>query len=171
MGFFDDLFGPSNKDLEKAYREGREHYEEEGDTFLDSFGDIIKTVVPSSEEEEARDAGRDDARRDSGPCYISTACVESGGLSDNCLELRVLRNFRDSYVIGLPDGKIIVKDYYSKAPPIVDMINLRADSKQVYSDIFERLVKRSVDLIRVGKNEAAFRNYRDLVKELENKYL
>ena len=171
MGFFDDLFGPSKKDLEKAYREGREHYEEEGDTFLDALGDVIKTVVPSSEEEKARDAGRGDARRDSSPCFISTACVEARGLPDNCLELQVLRNFRDTFVRGLPEGAVVIGEYYREAPLIIRGINVKRGNKGVYVGLFDRVVKRSVELISQGRHREAFENYKAIVRELGFRYL
>lgn len=161
---------PSKKDLERAYREGREHYEEEGDTFLDALGDVVKTVVPSSKEEQSRDAGRDDARRDSGPCFISTACVEARGLPDDCLELQVLRNFRDTFVRGLLDGAVVIGEYYEKAPLIVSRINGRSGGRRTYEDLFNRLVKRSVELIKQGRQREAFENYRAIVGELQKLY-
>lgn len=104
-------------------------------------------------------------------CFISTACVEARGLPDDCLELQLLRDFRNRFVRGLPCGAEVIAEYYQKAPLIVGRINAHAERKVIYTDLFSRLVKPSVALIRKGKYDEAFRVYRDIVRELEAKHL
>lgn len=107
----------------------------------------------------------------SGGCFITTACVETRSLTDNCVELNSLRDFRDKYIQYLPNGKQIISEYYAIAPHIVAAINKSPDSKYVYSNLYKRLVLKSLELIRSGKNDAAFNNYFNIVNELKSKYL
>src|SRR3989338_8908147 len=99
-------------------------------------------------------------------CFITSACVEAQGLPDDCLELTVLRDFRDNYLRRLPDGEKRVAEYYALAPALVKRINASPERVRVYGDLFVRLVGRSVALITAGNYEEAFRNYQGIVEEL-----
>ena len=61
-----------------------------------------------------------DTNAEAGTCFLTTACVEAENLSDDCYELNTLRNFRDSYVRGLPEGDAIISEYYDIAPKIIE---------------------------------------------------
>ena len=52
-------------------------------------------------------------------CFLTSACVEAKGLPDDCRELTVLRNFRDTYLKASADGQRDVCEYYHVAPMIV----------------------------------------------------
>lgn len=84
---------------------------------------------------------KDDSKSSSsgGGCFITTACIEYAGLSDDCRELEAMRSFRDEYVRHLPQGESILEDYYFTAPGIVEMINASEDRNVIYSDLFGSL--------------------------------
>ena len=49
---------------------------------------------------------------DTSGCFLTSACVEARGLPDDCYELRVLRNFRDSYLVKQDCGECEINHYY-----------------------------------------------------------
>jgi len=90
-------------------------------------------------------------------CFLTTACCEYKGLPDDCEELTVLRNFRDTYV-----PIETVKRYYIIAPDIADRI--RGDVNRleyVYS-----VVKDCVSDIKSGRTDVALKRYTDMVIKL-----
>ncbi|MGH3855690.1 MAG: CFI-box-CTERM domain-containing protein [Pseudonocardiaceae bacterium] len=67
-----------------------------------------------------------------GFCFITTACVVSRGLADDCEELTVLRKLRDGYLSRLTGGPALVSHYYRVAPAIVSALDQREDKAEVY---------------------------------------
>lgn len=110
------------------------------------------------------------AQEESSGCFITTACVISKGLSDNCYELQVLRKFRDNYVAVQPNGKELILQYYKIAPLIVTEINKRINAQNIYNPIFEE-IENAVFLIEQKMYAEAFELYCKIVRELEKNYL
>jgi hypothetical protein len=105
-----------------------------------------------------------------GGCYITTACVTSEGLSDDCHELEVLRDFRDTYVASTSDGATLIHEYYKTAPLIVDQINKRENSGEIYSAIYVE-IKKAVSLIENKMYSTAFEFYCKIVHDLKRDFL
>lgn len=103
-------------------------------------------------------------------CYITTAVCQSLHREDDCEELVLLRNYRDSYLMGLSNGQEVIREYYDVAPTIVKHINQRADSSQIYRNIYEHYLSRCIELIRQGKSEQCRKVYTAMVYDLEEKY-
>lgn len=112
-----------------------------------------------------------DTNAEAGTCFLTTACVEARNLPDDCYELTTLRDFRDSFVKGLPEGNQIVNEYYEIAPRIIEKIDSLKNSSRVYEDLYGKLVRRSVELIDLGRKKEAFENYKSIVQELKASYL
>lgn len=104
-------------------------------------------------------------------CYITTAVCESLGKSDDCYELRVLREYRDGYLMNSDDGADIVRKYYNIAPTIVNRINRRSDSETVYGSIFKRYIEPCISLIENGRKKECRDLYSDMVCSLEKEYM
>jgi hypothetical protein len=104
-----------------------------------------------------------------GCCYITTACVDSMGLPDNCDELTTLRNFRDTYLISKNNGRELIDLYYSNAPQIVASIRKRLDKKLIFKELFG-IIANCVNAIKAGDNEYAFQTYCDMVLKLKKEY-
>jgi len=104
-------------------------------------------------------------------CFITSACVESKGLPDNCLELESLRNFRDTYILQMADGKDLIQKYYSDAPKIVNIINHNPKRQEIYNWLFAELIQKSLDNIKAGNNDAAFKNYKSIFQYLQSNFL
>lgn len=189
MGIWSSIFGSDDKSesngpqdkCQEAYSRGKEEGKNAG--LLDQFAHNVWHTEGSTKEERSHDKGWHDGVKDQGSsgsssggssgglCFISTACVVAKGLPDDCLELRTLRNFRDGFVRNLPQGQEIVQDYYATAPRIVQAIAARQGSDAVYTNLYTRLVERSVALIQAGKLQQAFANYQGIVRELKEQYL
>lgn len=109
--------------------------------------------------------------KQSSPCYITTACVTMKGLLDDCEELTVLRDFRDTYLINKPNGKDLIAMYYTRAPYILGNIHKRRKEEEdmILENIYG-IVRECVDAILSGDNEFAFRTYCDMVVKLDEEY-
>lgn len=104
-------------------------------------------------------------------CFLTSACVEAKGMSDDCYELSVLRDFRDSFLRNQPKGEAEIREYYFVAPQIVSAIKQKAESLSIFDSIYEECVRPCVEMIEVGKNDDAHLLYRETVKRLQKQYL
>lgn len=106
-----------------------------------------------------------------GWCFLATACTEARGLPDDCNELTVLRQFRDTFLRQRPDGKAMIEEYYSIAPKIVRAINATPEAARVYDELYTRLVRPVVEAIGQGNSEEAITLYRRTFQNLRERYL
>jgi hypothetical protein len=105
-----------------------------------------------------------------GWCFITTACVQTLGLPDDCYELTTLRKFRDTYMSSLSGGPSTIAEYYKIAPAIVESINQREDYKQIYESLFE-VIRTCVESIENNRPEDAFEVYKEMVLLLKEEYM
>ncbi len=98
-------------------------------------------------------------------CFITTACVHHYQLSDDCYQLKTLRNFRDTYLRNLPDGNLLVSQYYSIAPPLVKVLNHHSEKEILYSEIFDQ-INQACALIELQKFDEAKELYTSIVTNL-----
>ena len=103
-------------------------------------------------------------------CFLTTACVHYAGLSDDCKELTGMRNFRDSYLLSLPNGQAMYDEYYRLAPAIVEAIERSAERANILTDILTR-VRQCVQFSDKGNNELALDVYTSMFNELKNKFV
>jgi len=103
-----------------------------------------------------------------GSCLITLTCVMVMGLSDNCEELTILRKFRRDHLVGTPTGNTILQEYKETSSKIIDWVEIKDNRANLYSDLFQRLVRGSIHLIKSGKTDDAINNYLTIVKEYEN---
>ena len=106
----------------------------------------------------------------SGPCFITTACVEAAGLPDNCTELETMRYLRDEYLVKSVGGKKMIQEYYEIAPSIVEKIGREENSNEVFSAIFNN-IREIVSLIKTGDLESATAYYKEMVVRLKQRYM
>lgn len=103
-------------------------------------------------------------------CYITTAVCESFGKPDDCYELRLLREYRDTYLAALPDGEEMIHEYYDVAPSIVKHINSHDDSCGIYRSIWERYLYPCITMIEQGELSKCKDVYQDMVYTLRDEY-
>lgn len=100
-------------------------------------------------------------------CYITTAACETLGLGDDCAELTRLRWFRDVVMLGDPEGRREVEEYYATAPRIVTGIDARPDRRAIYERIYWHHLRPAVAAIEEGDFARARAIYQDLVRRLQ----
>jgi hypothetical protein len=105
-----------------------------------------------------------------GGCYLTTACIESKGLPDNCLELKTLRNFRDKILMKDTSGRRAVREYYDIAPEIVQAIGEQKNSEEIWQSIYGD-IKSAVSLVMSRDFEGAFKKYFQMTSRLKEEYL
>ena len=108
---------------------------------------------------------------DPGGCFLTSACVEAKKLSDDCYELRTLRDFRDNYLRNTENGQYEIAEYYFVAPQIVAAIKARKNATAIWETIYNDMVKPCIEMIEQGNNEGAHFLYRKMVKQLQAQYL
>jgi len=104
-------------------------------------------------------------------CFLTTACIQSKNLPDDCDELQTLRNFRDNYLKKQAGGCKEIEHYYKIAPKIVEAINLLPEAESVYNSIYDTLITPCVLLIKNKQNHNAFLLYKHFVENLEAQFL
>lgn len=154
-GMMDDFvhsnFKSSDSSIDKSYNAGWE--------------DGMSDKYDSDNSHYSGDSGSSDG---GGVCFVTSACVKSKGLSDDCAELEILRKFRNEYVLNLDGGAELNKEYKRIAPQIVKKINESSNSTQMYDDIYSDITNM-VYLINKKENEQALLAYESMVTGLAEK--
>lgn len=103
-------------------------------------------------------------------CYITTAVCETFGKPDDCYELTLLRNYRDSYLQNQPDGEAVIREYYDVAPTIVKRINRQPDRKKIYRGIWDTYLSPCITMIENDEKESCKELYIEMVRTLQERY-
>jgi len=111
-----------------------------------------------------------DSNGSDGGCYLTTACIRTMNLPDNCLELTVLRNFRDNILIPNARSKQAVREYYRIAPEIVQAVNEQDNSEKIWQSVYFD-IKKAVSLVLNNDFEQAFKHYQQMTLGLKEKFL
>lgn len=175
------------KEYRKGYEDMKKEINEEREgTAADIPEKVVKGIIglPISmindlTRNEDEEKGRQDAldgkdfdppeEKSSSPCFISTACIKAKGLPDNCNELKILREFRDNYLLKSREGEKLVNEYYRLSPKIVDILRSKDNSNEVFCELYYSLVLKSIKKIKAGKNKEAIKLYKNIVCDLAEK--
>ena len=103
-------------------------------------------------------------------CYITTAVCETFQKPDDCYELTLLRNYRDGYMMSLPEGEELIRRYYDLAPTIVKHIDQKPDRLDIYRQIWDRYLSECIRLIEENELERCRQLYTDMVGQLQAEY-
>jgi len=95
-----------------------------------------------------------------GGCFITTAICEARQLPDDCEELQILREFRDTYMLASCKGRNLVREYYAIAPQIA----ARLSYEQCESLRVKYLIP-ALTFISVGDFQNAEQIYTLMVRE------
>ena len=117
------------------------------------------------------DQWRDGGNSSGGGCFITSACVETLNLPDDCDELQTLRVLRDKRKLYDQQFSALVDEYYRIAPAIVSAIDHMPDRLARYRDIYERMVVPCVAMVKQNRENDAVQLYTDTVLELKRRYL
>ena len=104
-------------------------------------------------------------------CYLTTACIRSKNLPDNCTELMTLRSYRDTYLQSFEEGRCDIQHYYEIAPSIVLAIDAHPNADQIYVGIYDNLIVPCVKLIADGNFKQAHQLYKNTALALKEEFL
>ena len=96
-------------------------------------------------------------------CFLTTATVETIGLSDDCWELEAMRKFRDGWLANQPGGKARIAAYYAHAPAICDRLN--QEPAKLIKLYWTRILPSAL-AAKVGANRLSNLIYTRMVNEL-----
>lgn len=102
-------------------------------------------------------------------CFLTTACVEHLGKSDDCHELTVLRNFRDGYMTENIEMAQDIEIYYHIAPLVVHEINQSDNKDRILDGIYDDLILPCIDYIDQEKYHECYMLYKNYTIELAEK--
>lgn len=104
-------------------------------------------------------------------CFITTAVCQTLGAPDDCKELTMIRNFRDTRLKPLmEDGELLVKEYYRIGPMVVDAIKEDENASEIYTRLWNECLKLCCEQIEQKEWEQAKLSYIKMVRELCEKY-
>jgi hypothetical protein len=106
-----------------------------------------------------------------GGCFITTAVCQSMGKADDCYELELLRNYRDTYLRVQCDGESLISEYYEVAPKICTKIDTLPDNTTIYSSIYRQYILPCVKLIEKQEYDECKNTYSIMVNTLKQAYL
>ena len=104
-------------------------------------------------------------------CYITTAMCRDTGKADDCDELQTLRKYRDEVMLHDELGRELVKEYYLKAPKIVEKIDQQTNHQDIYRHLRQHYIEPAAQAAKVGENERALQLYKNMVESLAEQYL
>jgi hypothetical protein len=102
-------------------------------------------------------------------CFITTACCEVLGLTDDCFELNALRHYRDRVLAGMPGGKDDIALYRRIAPSILERLPEQQRVPRLLS-VHARFILPSAMAARLGRNRLAYRLYARMMRELTREF-
>lgn len=109
--------------------------------------------------------------RRKGLCFITTAVCQYLGKADDCRELQTLRAFRDGWLAAQPQGRDLIRAYYTVAPGIVTAIDLTGDADTVYPAIWQTYLLPCLEAIDRGDNAGCLALYCRMLDTLSLRYL
>ena len=154
---------------------GEESWESDGQDTGDGYGDADSDAA-SDMDEESGWSGADSDFSDSGGSdsgggggsYIATAATQALGEEG----LTIFEEWRDYMFTALPTFTTSYGRYRVTAPKIVSVIDTKENSKDIYNWIWDMHLKPIFNLITEDKdNSKALKDYKIMVKELQNKFL
>lgn len=102
-------------------------------------------------------------------CFITSACCDALGLSDDCFELRALRRYRDRMLAASPQGREDIALYYALAPAVLAALPEAVRRKRLLS-LYRRFILPSALAARFGLNRLAYRFYARMMAELSREF-
>ncbi|MGH9436400.1 MAG: CFI-box-CTERM domain-containing protein [Terriglobia bacterium] len=123
----------------------------------------INTEAAVAESSIASSNASASAASSAGGCFITTAVCETFGMPDDCYTLRMLREFRDSYLMRTNVGRSFVMEYYATARKLCAKIRERADMEEYMRLLYTRFILPALLAIEHRTPDRAFKIYRQMI--------
>jgi len=124
-----------------------------------------------AEEAKASERKKADDKKSGGGCFITTAVCQSLGKPDDCEELMLFRQVRDTWLLDQPHGESDIAEYYRIAPQICAKIEALPDPLETYLKIEKTWISPVLSKFRERDYEGGYSTYRNMVNELSAQFL
>ncbi|MBR4169929.1 MAG: hypothetical protein IKR47_09390 [Lachnospiraceae bacterium] len=104
-------------------------------------------------------------------CYVTTAVCLSIGKTEDCSEIRILKDYRDGFLAYESDGKKLIEEYYDIAPTIVNRINKEENASETYREIYRNYISPCIDLIGENRLQDCKDLYVQMMRTLQQQYI
>ena len=104
-------------------------------------------------------------------CFLSTATDRALGQPDECDELTMFRQLRDTYMQQSPERRAEVEEYYEIAPLIVASIEACDEADTIWRQLADEYILPVVRLAESGDFPRAHQLYRQMVMTLRQRWM
>lgn len=104
-------------------------------------------------------------------CYVTTAVCRNLNKGEDCEELRLIKDFRDSYLSSTKEGQTLIEEYYDIAPTLVKRIEKDVCAKEKYLWLWNTYLAPCVAYIKAGEEENCKETYCGMIEELRSEYM
>lgn len=127
----------------------------------------------TNEDNSSSDTDDEDDGKSEGGCFITSAVCVTLNKDDDCLELKMFRHFRDTYMKETTEMQNEVIEYYYIAPKICSAINGLGQefAMKEFSRIWEQSLKPAFFALKAKNFEKAYSIYKKMVLDLKSIYL
>lgn len=133
-----------------------------------SYSSFTYSTIHSSSHHSSSSYSRGQTTKGGGSfCFITTAVCDYYGKPDDCTELTILRNYRDTWLRNQPDGEHIIAEYYNKAPLLVSLLKSSEYYEQYCQLLWKEYIQVCLKLINKGDFEECKNLYHKMVEFLE----
>jgi serine/threonine protein kinase len=128
-------------------------------------------ALSSKSRENRRSVSSSQSSSSSSPlCFITTAVCGYFNKPDDCYELTLLREYRDSWLAQQPDGKALIKEYYETAPKIVRAMDDDSQYGSIYTMLYEFYIEPCIKHIENHEYAECKTKYINMVNFLKELY-
>ena len=109
-------------------------------------------------------------KRGSSGCFVTSSVCYAIGMPGDCEELRIIRDFRDTWLRKQKYGESDIEEYYFYAPRICSLINSTETAKEIYQNIYDSYILSCVNLIKDKNYNDCYELYKRMVTDLKKRF-
>lgn len=125
------------------------------------------TVIPTNR----TSSNASNSVRKSSWCFITTVVCDYLQKSDDCYELTALRQFRDGWLKGQPDGEALIAEYYHTAPRIANQLTNSSLNGVICNELWQEYIKPCIAYIETEDFASCKARYIAMVNYLKNIFI
>lgn len=138
-----------------------------GAVFTLTNGDLQRFSTPPKRCQSCRISKRQQNQKSSKSwCFITTSVCSFYEKQDNCEELTLLRNYRDTWLCNQKDGKNLIQEYYKIAPRIVQQIETSPHYAFYCRFLYHSFILPCISLIKKNKMDECKTKYVKMINFL-----
>ena len=123
---------------------------------------------PSCRENKKNNYNNRDNRNNGTFCFISTVLCEYFGKSDDCIELNILREYRDEWLRKQSGGVEFITKYYNTAPLMVSKLKASDRYEEHCQYMWQNYLQPCLKFIEQKRFETCKDKYIEMYEYLES---